>query len=145
MGGKKGDSIKGRTAQKVRRVGDVKGVVGAMYGDVKNYGNGGKDIAIQELGKNAQDTHNMLLHELQQYHDQLERKDNYIREVVKKSFSRNEEKDHIIMKLIEVLISQDARIQDRADRLFSLIERIFPMQIEQNNLNITHRKTKSAD
>lgn len=130
MGDRKGDYITGRTAQKVRRVGHVKGVVGAMHGNIQNFDNGGKDRAIQGLEKSTESIFSLLLKELKSYHEQEERKDNYLREVVRKSFERNEKKDIMIMRLIEMVISQDARIQDRADRLFNLVERNSTRQIE---------------
>lgn len=115
-----------RAVQKMGRVRDVKGVVGVMHGDVKNYDNGGKDRAILELEKISNDTLKVLLQELQSYHANMERKEDYIREVVRKSFERNEEKDRMIMKLIDAVMAQDARIQERADRLFALVERVSP-------------------
>ncbi len=103
-----GDMLKGKSVQKIGTIsGEVNGVVGTVHGDYNS--NGGKDRAIIEQEKNVQYSLDVLTSELQKFHDQLERKDVYIRELIHNNDLRHSEKD----KRIEDLTAEVIKMADK--------------------------------
>ncbi len=106
-----GDMLKGHTVQKIGSIsGEVKGVVGTVHGDY--HSNGGKDRAILEQEKNVQYSLDVLVSELQRFHDQLERKDAYLRELVDMGHKREAEHARRVDELVAVINKQQERALD---------------------------------
>ncbi len=120
----RGEMLRG--VQQTNISGDNAGIgsIGQMSGgSVDIHHNGGKDRAIVEQEKNVQYSLDVLTTELQKFHEQADRKDEYIREIVKASFERNEEYVKRVDDLIKLIVAQDQRIQARADRMFDIMEK----------------------
>ncbi len=106
-----GDMLKGKSVQKIGSIsGEVNGVVGNVHGDY--HSNGGKDRAIIEQEKNVQYSLDVLTSELQRFHEQLERKDVYIRELIYNNDLRHSEKDRRIEDLTTELIKITDKVID---------------------------------
>lgn len=103
-----GEMIIGEKIQKIGSIsGGAVGNIGEMHGDLHT--NGGKDRAIVEQEKNVQYSLDVLTSELQKFHEQLERKDVYIKEIIYNNDIRHSEKD----KRIEDLTTELIRITDK--------------------------------
>ena len=112
---------KGQKVQKIKALNSGIGNIGAMHGDIHN-DNGGKDRAILEQAKNVQYSLDVLVSELEKFHNQVERKDAYLKEVLDKRDLRIDDLIEMIRIQNEAIISQNARIQERADRLMGVLE-----------------------
>jgi hypothetical protein len=94
--------------------------IGAVNGGIVHNGRN-KDKVIDELKKERGRSYAMLCDELKTFHEKLNRKDDYIRGIVEKSFERNEEQMRRIDALIEVVSSQSRKVQEANDKLLSAL------------------------
>lgn len=123
--------------------GQVTGLVGDMHGGTFNH-NGGKDQVIERQEKEVSRMFEVVLDEIHGFQDAskrhddyvvrqddyIKKQDEYVANIIKNSYLRNRENMERIDKLIEaqnnlmtIIVDQDRRIQDRADRLFELMEK----------------------
>jgi plasmid maintenance system antidote protein VapI len=133
-----GDMLKGNNTQQIKDISDNRGFIGQMHGGNNTFHTDeGKDKVIEIQGGQVKDILNLLYKELTKFHDKLERKDNYITEIVKKSYNRNEENmkrldENIRLitensrqmgDLIHIIALQNEKIQQRADKLMDILDR----------------------
>lgn len=109
VSGDHNQNVGNETTRSRKNISQISGgsVVGEIHGDY--HSNGGKDRAIVEQEKNVQYSLDVLTMELHRYHEQLERKDVYIKEIIYNYDMRCAEKD----KLIEDLARELAKISDK--------------------------------
>jgi hypothetical protein len=125
--------------------GVVKGNADSVTGDKHetHHHNGGKDIAIDELQNKDRQMLQTLIDQLDRFHHVGERRDDYVQKqdewitrIIKQSYLRNKEnmeridkmyeQQSVVLgqqnKLIELIVEQNKKTQDRADRLLTLLE-----------------------
>jgi hypothetical protein len=106
-------------------------------GHVEIHHDEGKDKFIEKQEEQVSKSYLILCEELKQFHHELERKDEYLKSIVAKSFHRNEqnleridqsiriinENTSQMSEIIKIIALQNEKIQDRADKLMEILNR----------------------
>jgi len=131
-----GDMLKGTNVQKIKEVKENRGFVGQMSGgSVDIHHDEGKDKVIEKQEREVEQMFKVLIDELHEFYEigkykdeYIKHQDEYLSHIIKESYLRNERNmerlDKVIeqqTKLIELVNSQSAKINDRADKLIDAL------------------------